>query len=224
MNRRTDIERLDRELKFILGLWLEQRKTFSLLKSLSTHHDYVKELQKHTDLFALMQNRLTETIILDLCKMFEYNPKNGISIPNLYLQAKEIFTEQYFDENKEKLWINATFQDLSRNLSKADSDLEKIKEIIPKIKKLRNKLIAHYDRKVDTFEKAENLYLNNTSSFSLSEHAELNRVGDEVLQTIKLIIFGINLKTNSFEHYEKDLKKISNALQQFNYNEHGISK
>lgn len=75
MNRRTDIERLDRELKFILGLWLEQRKTFSLLKSLSTHHDYVKELQKHTDLFALMQNRLTETIILDLCKMFEYNPK-----------------------------------------------------------------------------------------------------------------------------------------------------
>ncbi|WP_273752841.1 hypothetical protein [Leuconostoc mesenteroides] len=136
MNRRTDIERLDRELKFILGLWLEQRKTFSLLKSLSTHHDYVKELQKHTDLFALMQNRLTETIILDLCKMFEYNPKNGISIPNLYLQAKEIFTEQYFDENKEKLWINATFQDLSRNLSKADSDLEKIKEIIPKIKKI----------------------------------------------------------------------------------------
>lgn len=224
MNRQTDIERLNRELKFILGLWLEQRKTFSLLKSLSTQHDYVKELHKHTDLFALMQNRLTETIILDLCKMFEYNPKNGISIPNLFLQAKEIFTEQYFDENKEKIWVNATFQDLSQSLSKADSDLKKIKEIIQKIKKLRNKLIAHYDRKIDTFEKAEDLYLNSNSSFSLSEHEELNRVGDEVLQTIKLIIFGINLKTTVFEHYDQDLKQISNALQQFNYNEHDTSR
>jgi hypothetical protein len=219
----TNIEKLEKELEFILGLWMEQRKTFSLLKAFSTHHDYIRELYKNTDLFALMQNKLTEIIILDLCKMFEYNPKNGISIPNLLVQAKEIFTEQYFDVNKEILWENETFQELNQILNNADSDLEKNREIIKKIKKLRNKLIAHYDGKIDTFEKAENLYLNSSSSFSLSDHAELNRIGDEVLETIKLVIFGIAIKTVSFEHYDEDLEKIANALHQFNYNSHGTS-
>ena len=221
MNKLTNIEKLEKELKFILDLWMEQRKTFSLLKALSTHHHYIREVHKNTDLFAFMQNKLTEIIILDLCKMFEYNPKNGISIPNLFAQAKEIFTEQYFDVNKETLWENATFQELNQILSNADSDLEKNREIIRKIKKLRNKLIAHYDGKIDTFEKVENLYLNSSSSFSLSDHVELNRIGDEVLETIKLVIFGIVIKTDSFEHYDEDLEKIANALHQFNYNAHG---
>ncbi|GEK60987.1 hypothetical protein LCI01_06230 [Leuconostoc citreum] len=107
MNKQTKIEK---ELNFILPLWGEQKKSFSLLLALNRSHKYMNDLQRHTDLFALMGNKLVEIIILDTCKMFEYNPNYGISIPNLFAQAEQLFTEQYFEENKNNLWKTVLFQ------------------------------------------------------------------------------------------------------------------
>ncbi len=66
-----------------------RKKSFSLLLALDGHHEYISDLQRHTDLFALMENKLLEIIILDTCKMFEFKPGYGISIPNLFAQAKK---------------------------------------------------------------------------------------------------------------------------------------
>lgn len=223
MNKQTNIQKIEKDLNFILPLWGEQKKSFSLLLALDGHHEYISDLQRHTDLFALMENKLLEIIILDTCKMFEFKPSYGISIPNLFAQAKKIFTDQYFEENKDDLWKNVTFSELSLILSKVDFKLEEIEKIIIKLKRLRNKLIAHYDGHIDTVEKAEIFYQNSNNNLSFSEYTEVFRVGDEVLKTIKLLIFGINMKITSNEHYEFDLERVAYALQQLNSNDHDES-
>lgn len=88
---------------------------------------------------------------------------------------------------------------------------------------MRNKLIAHYDGHIDTVEKAEIFYQNSNNNLSFSEYTEVFRVSDEVLKTIKLLIFGINMKITSNKHYEFDLERVAYALQQLNSNKHGES-
>lgn len=216
MNKQTKIEK---ELNFILPLWGEQKKSFSLLLALNRSHKYMNDLQRHTDLFALMGNKLVEIIILDTCKMFEYNPNYGISIPNLFAQAEQLFTEQYFEENKNNLWKNCTFSELRLILNEVDSKLKKIRKLIIRIKHPRNKLIGHYDRKIDTIKKAEKFYLNSNNNLSFSEYTEICSVGDEVLKTIKFVLFGHHMTITFNENYEDDLGRIAYALQQINSNE-----
>ena len=104
--------------------------------------DYVDVFNKSRKFFSMMVYNITNQIVAELARVYD-NHKDAFSLPHIiefYKQHKNLILKWSIHEELTEEIVNQT-------ISSADQFLSNISESINKLKKIRNKSIAHIDIK-----------------------------------------------------------------------------
>ncbi|MDG6143223.1 hypothetical protein [Lactococcus formosensis] len=209
MNPKIQIEKLKKDLEWLLYQAMVLKQTFNAALAVSQVFEKTDSLATYGDYFALTQNIIIGDSQLQLAKLFDKN-KQSISIPKIIETANELYTEKYFQS---MAYFSAqSYQDLKSELEALAHILNELEQPIKNLKKLRDKNLAHLDKSVDSLDKLINI--SNDAPVLLSEAVTLIDFSIQSLSKIKTIMFSID---SSFQEkdYVWELSEIAKAIEDY---------
>lgn len=207
MNPKIQIEKLKKDLEWLLYQAMVLKQTFNAALAVSQVFEKTDSLATYGDYFGLTQNIMIGDIQLQLAKLFDKN-KQSHSISKIIETANDLYTEKYFQS---MTYFSAqSYQDLKSELEALAHRLNELEQPIKNLKKLRDKNLAHLDKSVDSLDKLINN--NNDAPVLLTEAVTLIDFSIQSLSKIKTIMFNIN---SSFQEkdYVWELSEVAKAIE-----------
>lgn len=145
MNPKVQLENLKRELEWMLQQAISTKQTFNATLGVSEIFDKTNALATYGDYFAYSQNVMIGEVQLQLSKMYVENA-DSITLPKIINLSNNLFTEKYYKETR--IPALDSFTDLKSKLDKLNVELNELSDPIKNLKLLRDKNLAHFDKKM----------------------------------------------------------------------------
>lgn len=207
MNPKVQLENLRKDLDWMLLQTISTKQTFNATFAVSEVFAKTNALDIYGDYFAYSQNVMIGEVQLQISKMYVGNTES-ITLPKIIDLSNELFTEKYYKETRNPAL--GSYVDLKNKLDKLNLELNELSQSIKNLKLLRDKNLAHFDKKIKSY-----VDLEAVSQFNpvfLKQAMRLIDFALESLSLIKGIVFNI---TPSIHHreYTYELKEIAKALE-----------
>jgi hypothetical protein len=212
MNPKVQLENLKKELEWMIQQAISTKQTFNATLGVSEVFAKTKALATYGDYFAYSQNVMIGEVQLQLSKMYVENT-DSITLPKIIVLAKDLFTENYYKENRNPDFD--TYADLKNKLDKLNVELKELSEPIKNLKILRDKNLAHFDKKIKSYDDLE--VVSQSNPVFLKQAIQLIDFALESLSLIKGIVF--NITPNIYHReYTHELKEIAKEIEFFKAN------
>lgn len=227
-------------LQWILNHFIALKRTFLALESIENNEN--KFLYDYGDIFGVARNSMMQEVLLGISKLVIPN-KDSISIPYILDKAGENFNKKFFkdnifsslkelncsDEIKGKIlysygtkWLEETdffeksYCDYQKKLEFLSSEFAMHNESIIKLRKIRNKMLAHIDRRIN--EESKIFKLIDEYPIYQTDLKVLLEMIEWILVTL-LQIFKRVTPDFVFKDYDFELRAINKSIKYFNENE-----
>ena len=132
MNPKIQIEKLKKDLEWLLYQAMVLKQTFNAALAVSQVFEKTDSLATYGDYFGLTQNIMSGDIQLQLAKLFDKN-KQSHSISKIIETANDLYTEKYFQS---MTYFSAqSYQDLKSELEALAHRLNELEQPIKNLKK-----------------------------------------------------------------------------------------
>lgn len=210
MNQEIQLKKLKESIEWIFKQILVTKKTYSAVVAVSEVTQKTNALSEYGDYFAYTQNIMIGDILLQLAKFFVDN-KDSHSVPKIIKTSNNLFTKDYY--RKTGYNQHRTYEELKAQLNQMEEELNSLEISISHLKKIRNKDLAHLDKRISNFENRENLMQSNP--IYLADVLSLFDFAFKSLSTIRGILFNISFTFH--EHsYIYELEKIAESIEKEN--------
>lgn len=216
------------------------KRTFLALESIENNEN--KFLYDYGDIFGVARNSMMQEVLLGISKLVIPN-KDSISIPYKLDKAGENFNKKFFkdnifsslkelncsDEIKGKIlysygtkWLEETdffeksYYDYQKKLEFLSSEFAMHDESIINLRKIRNKMLAHIDRRIN--EESKIFKLIDEYPIYQTDLKVLLEMIERILVTL-LQIFKRVTPDFVFKDYDCELRAINKSIKYFNENE-----
>lgn len=207
MNPKVQLENLRKDLEWLLQQVISTKQTFNAALGVSKVFAETEALATYGDYFAFSQNVMIGEVQLQLSKMYVKNA-DSVTLPKIIDQSIDLFTEKYYQKTRNPALV--PYVDLKNKLDKLNVELNELPEPIKNLKLLRDKNLAHFDKKIKSYYDLN--AMSQSNPVFLKQAIRLIDFGLESLCLIKGIVFNI---TPSIHHreYTYELKEIAKALE-----------
>lgn len=209
LNPKVQLKQLERDIEWLIYQTFLTKQTFNAVTAVSKVSGKTDALSKYGDYFAYSQNVMISEVQLQLSKLFVEN-KDSHSLYKIIKVANELFTEKYYKQTGYNQ--NKSYKEITSNLQQLKSDLKDLEKPIQNLKKIRNRDLAHLDKRISDFKKLEVL----TESYPLyiKDIQDLISFSVKSLSEIKAIFFNINLKYE-VRNYDYELEQIAKSIEEY---------
>ncbi|MDH6604113.1 hypothetical protein OKW23_001270 [Bacilli bacterium PM5-9] len=207
MNPKVQLENLKREIEWMLQQAISTKQTFNATFAVSEVFAKTNALAIYGDYFAFSQNVMISDIQLQLSKLYVENA-DSITLSKSITLANDLFTEKYYKEKGNHAL--GSYADLKNNLDELNERLNELTEPIKNLKLLRDKNLAHFDKKIKNYDDLD--ILNQSNPVFLKEAILLINFVLESLCTIKSIVFNTKLLVHH-KDYTHELEQIAKAIE-----------
>ncbi len=201
-------EKLKKSLDWLFDQTYLAKRSFDAILAVSKVYSETSVLGLYGDYFGYTQNVMIGEVQLSLAKIFVEN-KDSHSIVQVIEQANQTFTEEYFKEvdydEKE------SYEELKKKLMDIEKESKKLSCTITKLRRIRNKNLAHLDKKISTFEELESFL--NKNMISVRDVHKLIDFAIESILCIKRIVFNVQVNVIEKYDYESEISKIAKAME-----------
>lgn len=145
---------------------------------------------------------------LQLSKLFVDN-RDSHSLYKTIKVANELFTEKYYKQtgyNQHK-----SYNELSSKLQQLKSDFKDLEKPIHNLKKIRNRDLAHFDKRISNLENLEVLI--ELNPLFLNDIQDLINFSVKSLSEIKAIFFDIYPRFEA-RKYDYELEQIAKSIEE----------
>lgn len=207
MNPKVQLENLKRDLEWMLQQAISTKQTFYATFAVSEVFTKTNALATYGDYFAYSQNVMISEIQLQLSKLYVENA-DSITLPKIITVANDLFTEKYYKETRNPEF--GSYVDLKGKLEELSKELKGLSEPITNLKLLRDKNLAHFDKKIKSYDDLEAVSKSNPVFLNQAMH--LIDFALESLSVIKGIVFNISpfVHHRDFTH---ELEEIAKAIE-----------
>ncbi|GGD02791.1 hypothetical protein [Enterococcus wangshanyuanii] len=207
MNQKNQLEKLERSIKWIFKQILGTKKTYAAILAVSEVTKKNNALSEYGDYFAYTQNVMVGDVLLQLSKFFVDN-KDSHSVPKIIRISNDLFTEDYY--KKTGYNQHTTYEKLKSELVQMEEELDSLEKPISHLKKIRNRDLAHLDKRISNEESRENLIQSNP--IYLSDVLYLFDFAFKSLSTIRGTLFNISFNFQE-PSYIYELEKIAELIE-----------
>lgn len=207
MGNEKRLEKLEDSIKWLFQQILVTQKTYAAIEAVSEVTKKTDVLSKYGDYFAYTQNLMIGDVQLQLAKVFVEN-KDSHSVPKIIEMSNNLFTEDYYTNtgyNQHK-----TYVELKAELNRIKKELSNFGVPISNLKKIRNRDLAHFDKRISNSNSRENLIKSNP--IFVPDVPSLLYFSLNSLSTIRAILFNISF-TYREHSYVYELEKIAEAIE-----------
>lgn len=200
-------EKLKKSLEWLLSQTYLAKRSFDAILAVSKVYSETSVLSLYGDYFGYTQNVMIGEVQLSLSKIFVEN-KDSHSIIQVIEKANQIFTEEYFkevDHDEEE-----SYEELKKKLIDIENESKELSCIITKLRRIRNKNLAHLDKKISTFEELESFL--NKNMISVRDVHKLIVFPIESILCIKRVVFNVQVNIIEKYDYESEISKIAKAI------------
>lgn len=200
-------EKLKKSLEWLLSQTYLAKRSFDAILAVSKVYSETSVLSLYGDYFGYTQNVMIGEVQLSLSKIFVEN-KDSHSIIQVIEKANQIFTEEYFkevDHDEEE-----SYEELKKKLIDIENESKELSCIITKLRRIRNKNLAHLDKKISTFEELESFL--NKNMISVRDVHKLIVFSIESILCIKRVVFNVQVNIIEKYDYESEISKIAKAI------------
>lgn len=208
MNLEVQLGRLERDIDWLIYQTLLTNQTFNAVMAVSQVSTKTNALSTYGDYFAYSQNIMISEVQLQLSKLFVEN-RDSHSLYKTIKVANELFTEKYYKQtgyNQHK-----SYNELSSKLQQLKSDFKDLKKPIRNLKKIRNRDLAHFDKRISNLEKLEDLI--ELNPLFLNDIQDLINFSVKSLSEIKAIFFDIYPRFEA-RKYDYELEQIAKSIEE----------
>mgnify|MGYP007110094328 CR=1 FL=1 len=203
----TDLDKFEDELNWLIHRYMILKMTFNAVFAVSEVSKETDALHRYGDFIGFAQGIMMDDLLLTLSKLL-IDSKGSVSIPRIIHLAIQIFTPEYDRNTRYSKYKK--YGELKAILMNMDSDMHSFSNLIDRIRTVRDQELAHWDKKVDTYEKRESLYQDNP--IALADVIHLIDFIGETLQNIKAIVLG-KYPRMEIREYERELRQIAEAIE-----------
>ena len=208
MNLEVQLGRLERDIDWLIYQTLLTNQTFNAVMAVSQVSTKTNALSTYGDYFAYSQNIMISEVQLQLSKLFVEN-RDSHSLYKTIKVANELFTEKYYKQtgyNQHK-----SYNELSSKLQQLKSDFKDLEKPIRNLKKIRNRDLAHFDKRISNLEKLEDLI--ELNPLFLNDIQDLINFSVTSLSEIKAIFFDIYPRFEA-RKYDYELEQIAKSIEE----------
>lgn len=208
MNLEVQLVRLERDIDWLIYQTLLTNQTFNAVMAVSQVSTKTNALSTYGDYFAYSQNIMISEVQLQLSKLFVEN-RDSHSLYKTIKVANELFTEKYYKQtgyNQHK-----SYNKLSSKLQQLKSDFKDLEKPIRNLKKIRNRDLAHFDKRISNLEKLEDL--TELNPLFLNDIQDLINFSVKSLSEIKAIFFDIYPRFEA-RKYDYELEQIAKSIEE----------
>lgn len=208
MNLEVQLGRLERDIDWLIYQTLLTNQTFNAVMAVSQVSTKTNALSTYGDYFAYSQNIMISEVQLQLSKLFVEN-RDSHSLYKTIKVANELFTEKYYKQtgyNQHK-----SYNELSSKLQQLKSDFKDLEKPIRNLKKIRNRDLAHFDKRISNLEKLEDLI--ELNPLFLNDIQDLINFSVKSLSEIKAIFFDIYPRFEA-RKYDYELEQIAKSIEE----------
>lgn len=208
MNLEVQLGRLERDIDWLIYQNLLTNQTFNAVMAVSQVSTKTNALSTYGDYFAYSQNIMISEVQLQLSKLFVEN-RDSHSLYKTIKVANELFTEKYYKQtgyNQHK-----SYNELSSKLQQLKSDFKDLEKPIRNLKKIRNRDLAHFDKRISNLEKLEDLI--ELNPLFLNDIQDLINFSVKSLSEIKAIFFDIYPRFEA-RKYDYELEQIAKSIEE----------
>lgn len=207
MNPKVQLANLKIELEWMLQQAISTKQTFNATLGVSEVFAETEALATYGDYFAYSQNVMIGEVQLQLSKMYVENA-DSITLEKIINQSNDLFTEKYYQKTRNPAL--GSYVDLKNKLDKLNVELNELSEPIKNLKLLRDKNLAHFDKKIKNYDDLK--AMSQSNPVFLKQAMRLMDFALESLCLIKGIVFNITPNIHHRE-YTYELKEIAEALE-----------
>lgn len=212
MNPKVQLGRLEKDVEWLIYQTLLTNQTFNAVTAVSQVSTKTYALSTYGDYFAYSQNIMISEVQLQLSKLYIEN-KDSHSLYKIINVANELFTEKYYKQTGYN--HHKSFNELSSKLQQLKSDFKDLETPIRNLKKIRNRDLAHFDKRISDLEELEVLIESN--SLFLKDIQDLINFSVKSLGEIKAIFFNIYPKIEA-RKYDYELEQIAKSIEEYREN------
>lgn len=207
MNPKVQLENLRIELEWMFQQAISTKQTFSATFAVSEVFAITNALATYGDYFAYSQNVMIREVQLQLSKLYVEN-SGSITLPKIITLANDLFTEKYYKETRNSEF--GSYVDLKGKLEGLSKELEELSEPIKNLKLLRDKNLAHFDKKIKSYDELE--AMGKSNPVFLNQAMRLTDFALESLSVIKGVVFNISPLIHHRD-YTCELEEIAKAIE-----------
>lgn len=206
---------VEKELKIIILNLYEAKRNYQLFKNMTSGNNYNFLCKRFPYFSNVVTNSLFRQSIIIIWRTIYDCDKKSVSINNMidiYLDNPNIFTLKkyyYIPEigTQKKHRIDLKPEPVNKCILKINEDLKKYKFLGEYLKKSRNKLFAHNDKKFNFNSKKK-------IGKSKIKYEDIERFIDLILEDINVLYRSLTGSTYAFSYYELDeINYISNLIE-----------
>lgn len=209
MNPKVQLELLERNVEWLFYQTLLAKQTLNAVNAVSQVSSKTSALSSYGDYFAYSQNIMINEVQLQLSKLFVEN-KDSHSLYKIISVADELFTERYYKNTEFNHY--KSYNELSSKLQQWKSDYQDLETPIRNLQKIRNRDLAHFDKRISDFEHLEDLIESNP--VFLKDIHDLINFSIESLSEIKAIFFDTHLRFEA-RMYDYELEQIAKSIEEY---------
>lgn len=207
MSPKEQLENQKKELEWMLQQAICTKQTFKATFAVSEVFARTNALATYGDYFVYSQNVMISEIQLQLSKLYVEN-SDSITLPKIITVANGLFTEKYYKETRDPDF--GSYADLKGKLEELSKELKELSEPITNLKLLRDKNLAHFDKKIKSYDDLE--VVSKSNPVFLNQAMHLIDFALESLCVIKGIIFNISPLIHHRD-YTRELEEIAKAIE-----------
>lgn len=209
MNPKFQLEKLNRDINWLIYQTLLTKQTFNAVIAVSEITNKTNALSNYGDYFAYSQNIMIGEVQLQLSKIFVDN-KDSHSLYNIIQVANDLFTEKYYKQTGYNQ--NKSYNELKSKLQQLKNDFKDLETPIRSLKKIRNRDLAHFDKRISSFDNLELLI--DSNPLFLKDIQDLISFSVKSLSDIKAIFFNIYPKFEA-RKYDYELEQIAKSIEEY---------
>lgn len=213
MNPKVQFELLSKDLEWMILQAISTKQTFNAVFAVSEIFAKTNVLSAYGDYFAYSQNVMVGEVQLQLSKMYVENA-DSITLPKIIELSNDLFTEKYYQEIRNRDF--STYVDLKSKLEELPIKLNELSEPIKNLKRLRDKNLAHFDKKIKSYDDLETM--NQANPVFLKQAMQLINFALESMCVIKGIVFNISPNIHHRD-YTYELEQIAKAIELYKANQ-----